>query len=117
VSEPRLHLDADTSRKALYRTLLDLGHDVTRTPNPWMPIDASDEEQLMAATDHGRCLFTYNIRDFLALAHHYPQHGGIILVSQQSLSLTEMIRALNNLLSNTQANDWPGQVRWLRDWL
>jgi hypothetical protein len=41
--KPRLHLDADTSKKALHRALLERGHDVTRTPTEWMPLDATDE--------------------------------------------------------------------------
>ncbi len=113
---PRLHLDADTSKKALWRALLERGHDVTRTPNDWMPLDASDEAQLLGATAQGRCIFTHNLRDFLALAKRYPQHGGIILAAQQSLSLAEIINALDRLLSETSAADWPGQVRWLNDW-
>jgi hypothetical protein len=35
--KPSLHLDADASIKALYQALIDRGHDVTRTPNEWMP--------------------------------------------------------------------------------
>lgn len=57
--EPRLHLDADASKKTLYKALLRLGHDVTRTPTDWMPLDASDEAQLLGVTAQGRCLFTY----------------------------------------------------------
>ncbi|MBR8832658.1 MAG: hypothetical protein DSM106950_01085 [Stigonema ocellatum SAG 48.90 = DSM 106950] len=41
----KLHLDADTSIKALHLALVSKGHDVTRTPNDWMPLDASDETQ------------------------------------------------------------------------
>jgi hypothetical protein len=33
VTKPRLHLDADTSIKALHTALLRRGHDVTRTPS------------------------------------------------------------------------------------
>ena len=44
--EPLLHLDADTSIKALHQALVSRGHDVTRTPMDWMPLDASDEVQL-----------------------------------------------------------------------
>lgn len=58
--ELRLHLDADTSIKALHRALRDRGHDVTRTPTAWMPLDAADETQLLGATAHGRCVFTFN---------------------------------------------------------
>ena len=116
VSRPRLHLDADTSIKALLRTLVERGHDVTRTPNDWIPPDASDEAQLLAATAQGRCIFTFNVRDFVVLAHSYPRHGGIILAAQASWTLAELIVALDRLLSETEAEEWIGQVRWLNDW-
>lgn len=115
--KPRLHLDADTSKKSLHRALLERGHDVTRTPNEWMPLDATDEMQLQGATARRRCLFTYNIRDFMPLASQIPRHGGIILAAQTALSLGQQIHALDRLLSETDAADWPGQVRWLNDWL
>ncbi len=63
-----LHFDADTSQKAIYRVLIEIGHDVTRTPNDWMPFDATDEQQLLGATEQGRAIFTYNIPDFVELA-------------------------------------------------
>ncbi len=47
----KLHLDADTSQKSLHKALLDRRHDVTRTPNDWMPLDASDEVQLKGLTE------------------------------------------------------------------
>jgi hypothetical protein len=117
VSEgPRLHLDADASKRSLQRELLRRGHDVTRTPNEWMPPDASDQDQLLGATAQGRCIFTFNIGDFQALAQRYPQHGGIILASQGRFTLSGLIAALDCLLRETQASHWPGQVRWLNDW-
>lgn len=116
VSKPRLHLDADTSRKALHKALVSYGHDVTRTPNNWMPLDASDEVQLLGATAHKRIIFTFNIRDFIALAKYYPKHKGIILATQSSWSLKGMIPALDRLLSETDSDAWIGQIRWLNDW-
>ena len=77
--EPRLHLDADTSIRSLLQALLGRGHDVTRTPNVWVRQDASDEEQLLGATSQGRCIFTFNIRDFVLLVGTYHHHGGVIL--------------------------------------
>jgi hypothetical protein len=115
LDKPRLHLDADTSRISLLRALIERGHNVTRTPNAWMPFDASDEQQLLGATAHGRCIFTFNIRDFMALAKRYPYHGGIILSTQKPLA--ELLISLDCLLSETQSEDWRGQVRWLNDWL
>lgn len=114
MAKPRLHLDADTSRISLLRALLGRGHNVTRTPNEWIALNATDEQQLLGATAQGRCVFTFNIRDFMALAKRYPHHGGIILSSQKPMP--DLFKSLDCLLSETEAEDWPGQVRWLNDW-
>ena len=111
-----LHLDADTSSKALHNALLERGHDVTRTPTEWMPFDASDEQQLLGATAQGRAVFTYNIRDFIVLGERYPYHAGIILARQKSMRLNELINALDRVLRETDADEWMGQTRWLNDW-
>lgn len=116
MTPPKLHLDADASRKTLLRELMARGHDVTRTPCDWMPLDASDEMQLLTATAHGRVLFTFNVADFIALAGRYPAHAGIILAHQSSWSLASLIRTLDHLLMTTNADEWRGQVRWLNDW-
>lgn len=112
----KLHLDADASSKALHSALVSKGHDVTRTPNDWMPLDASDETQLLRSTAQGRSIFTFNVKDFLVLAQQYPQHGGIILAAQNSWSLSELIAALNRLLLEAESVDWVGQVNWLNRW-
>ena len=112
----RLHLDADVSLRSLHKALLDRGHDVTRTPCAWMAFDASDEQQLLQATARGRCIHTFNIGDFMRLAQTDPAHGGIILTHQREWTLAGLIAALDALLTQTSASDWPGQVRWLNDW-
>ena len=111
-----LHLDADTSSKALCNALLERGHDVTRTPTEWMPLDASDEGQLLGATAQGRAIFTYNIRDFIVLGERYPHHAGIILAHQKSMKINELINTLDLILRETSADEWIGQTRWLNDW-
>lgn len=116
MARPKLHLDADTSIKALQAALTGLGHDVTRTPNEWMPHAASDEAQLLGATAQGRVIFTFNVRDFVALARRYPHHGGIILAAQSSWRLADLAPALDRLLTETDAGDWPGRVEWLNRW-
>ena len=114
--EPCLHLDADASIKALHAALIARGHNVTRTPNEWMALDASDEAQLLGASAQGRCIFTFSVRDFVALSQRFPRHSGIVLAAQVSWSLSSLIAALDRLLSETQAEDWIGQVRWLNQW-
>lgn len=114
--QPALHLDADTSSKALHQALTVRGYDVTRTPNEWMPRDADDMAQLLGATAHGRIIFTYNIRDFTELDQTYTAHGGIVLATQRSWRLPTLIRALERLLVETTAEEWIGQLRWLNQW-
>jgi hypothetical protein len=116
MAEPRLHLDADASNKALQAALLDRGNDVTPTPESWMPLDASDETQLLGATAQGRVIFTFKVRDFIALASRYTRHSGIILAAQSSWTLSALIAALDRALRETEAADWVGRMRWLNDW-
>ena len=112
----RLHLDADTSSRTLQKALAAHAHDVTRTPTVWMPFGANDEKQLLGATAQGRCIFTFNIGDFMRLAQEYPEHGGILLAQQRDWSLAHLIAALDDMLRSTSAADWAGQVRWLNQW-
>ena len=70
----------------------------------------------MGATAQGRAIFTFNVRDFLVLARCYPQHAGIVLAVQKNWTLSGLIAALDCLLSETEAADWVGQVRWLNQW-
>jgi hypothetical protein len=116
MAKPRLHLDADASRKDLHAALISKGHDVTRTPALGLALDASDEFQLLWASAHDRVIFTFNVVDFLQLARRIPEHRGILLASQQSHSLRELIALLDRVLTGTEAEDWVGQVRWLSDW-
>lgn len=115
MGKPRLHLDADTSKKSLLKSLTEMGHDVTRTPNEWMTLDATDLEQLLGATAQGRVIFTFNVRDFMALAQKYPAHAGILLSAQKPLP--ELLPALARMFDATTADEWQGQVRWLNDWM
>lgn len=112
----RLHLDADASRVKLQQAFVKRGHDVTRTPIEWMPLNATDIEQLLGASAQGRCLFTFNVKDFPSIGKRYEVHHGIILAAQNSWTLSSLIVALDRLLSESEDTDWVGQIRWLNQW-
>ena len=116
MADVRLHLDADVSYRSLAKTLRERGHNVSRTPSDWIALDADDATQLREATARGRCIVTFNIGDFVRLSRETPEHGGIILAHQRDWTLSSLIAALDRLLNETAAEDWPGQVRWLNDW-
>lgn len=115
MAKPRLHLDADASIKAVSNALRERCHDVTRTPNDWILSDADDRAQLLGATAQGRILFTFNIRDFQALAKQYSTHHGILLAVQSRWTIRELIESLDLALTQTKDSDWRGVVRWLND--
>jgi len=105
MARPRLHLDADASRKDLFEALTTKGHDVSKTPAPGLPFGASDELQLLWAAAHERVIFTFNIADFLQLIRKMPEHRGILLASQRSFSLAALIDALDCALNETEDTD------------
>jgi hypothetical protein len=53
------------------------------------------------------------VSDSNQLAAIYPAHGGIVLANQRQLSLSALVAALDRLLSETDAADWPGRLRSL----
>jgi hypothetical protein len=116
MTTPKLHLDINASRRDLFQALLSNGLDVTRTPNSDVREDASGEYHLLWATSHQRLLFSFNIKDFVRLAQKHPYNGGIVLASQRSTPVARLIPALNRVLGETKAEEWPGQVRWIQDW-
>lgn len=84
--------------RTLQQVLQERGHDVTRAPTEWMPLDASDEMQLLGATAHGRIIFTFSIGDFMHLARTYPEHHGIIVANQRNWTLSTLIATLDKML-------------------
>jgi predicted RNA methylase len=114
MSKPKLHLDEDASRNALYEALTKNGHDVTRTPNEWIKKKAKDEEQLQKASEHGRSIFSFNKKHFLQIASKPQKHKGVIVSEQKPLSI--ILKALNRFFHQSSAEEMENQVRWLSDW-
>ena len=81
-----------------------------------MPLDASDEQQLLQAAARERCVLTFNIGDFMRLAQTHPAHAGIVLAQQKDWTLSALISALDKLLTQTSAEEWGGKVAWLNQW-
>ena len=89
---------------------------MTRTPADWIAFDADDERQLLASITQNRCLFTFNITDFMRLSVIHPHHRGILFAAQKSWSVSDLIRALDRFLSEADTADVEGRVLWLNGW-
>lgn len=72
------------------------------------------KEQLQKASEHGRSIFTYNVKDFVRIAKESPKHKGVILSHQFPLS--RLLKALNRFFNESSAEEMEDQVRWLSDW-
>jgi len=81
-----------------------------------MPKASSDKEQLLGAMAHDRILFSFNIKDFEALVKVHTEHKGLVLAARSSWTLSALIHALDRLLTETDANEWLGQIRYLNQW-
>jgi hypothetical protein len=76
----------------------------------------SDAAQLACAVDHQRCLFTFNVRDFVILHNQYMEgkkdHWGIIVTKQTPLRPT--LRKLLQLIQGQNPEAMKNQLFFLR---
>ena len=82
----------------------------------WVQKDASDEIQLLSTAAQGRCIFTFNIRDFTVLSRLHLQHRGIVVAAQKSWPLAGLIAALDRFLSESDSSEVEGRLVWLNSW-
>jgi predicted nuclease of predicted toxin-antitoxin system len=77
-----------------------------------------DEEQLEYAARQGRCILTFNIGDFHALATQWAKacktHSGILLTKQVSRQgLGTLLKQVLQFLNTTSADEMHNVVRFL----
>jgi hypothetical protein len=83
-------------------------------------IGSSDEEQLAQATAISCVLYSFNVRDFMALHVSYLQakreHAGIVLAQQQRYVVGEQMRRLLRLAVMKPAEAMASTVEFLSAW-
>jgi predicted nuclease of predicted toxin-antitoxin system len=112
----RLYLDEDF-HPDLADALRQHGHDCRSCVEAGM-LGESDEEQLTYATAEGRCLVSFNVADFVALAQQWAQrgraHAGIIVTQQVGRhGLGHLLQRLLLLLNTTSADEIANVLRFL----
>lgn len=115
----RLYLDEDAQRGGLVRALRLRGVDVL-TANEAGTGELDDAAQLACATEQGRVLYSFNIRDFSALHATYSTegktHAGLILAQQQRHSVGEQMRRLLRLIGTLSAEEMRDRMEFLSAW-
>ncbi len=109
----RLQLDADI-HGGLAQALRKRGIDAVNAAETGR-LEISDEEQLAKAVADGRCLMTFNVKDFVLLHNDYSrtgrEHFGVVVSKQVTLSVA--LRRILALLQTTAAEDVYCQLRFL----
>src|SRR5437588_5738948 len=95
MSRIRLHFDEDATQHALVASLRARRVDVLTALDSGM-VGKSDEEHLRHASNNGRVLYSFNIKDYSLLHEQWTasglEHSGIILAFQQRYSIGEQLR-------------------------
>ncbi|MFY4730811.1 DUF5615 family PIN-like protein [Nitrospira sp. BLG_2] len=111
-----LYLDEDVD-PLLAKVLRDRGFDCVSTKEANNRA-ASDAAQLRFATEQGRVILTFNVGDFVTLAHEWSKtgqpHAGIIV--SDHLPFRELLRRILLLLQRHGQHDLTNTVLWLQDY-
>ncbi len=115
----RLYMDEDTMDQALVQALRARNVDVITALDAGM-IEREDAEHLDYATEQGRVLCSFNVRDFYRLHSDYVAqgklHAGIILMRQQYYLVGEQMRRLLKLMASKSADEMGNWVEFLSAW-
>ncbi len=116
MSKVRLYVDEDAEEAAVVEGLRLRGIDVLTTLEAGRR-SSTDAEQLAFATEHGRAIFTFNVRHFAALHAEWltegNDHCGIAVLPDQRVSIGEKIRRLGRLVGSITAEQMLNRMEYL----
>ena len=115
----RLYLDEDAMDSDLVRALRLRGVDALTALDLGLT-NSTDEEHLNWAVANGRVLYSFNVRDFMALHSEFlaagKKHSGIVLGQQQRFSVGEQMRRLVRLSQMKSAESMRNTIEFLSAW-
>jgi len=83
-------------------------------------VGRSDGEHLHHASNDGRVLYSFNIRDYTMLHEQWiasgREHSGIVLAFQQRYSIGEQLRRLLHILNRRSAVEMVSRLEYLSTW-
>jgi hypothetical protein len=116
----RLYLDEDVMAGGLIPALRTRGVDIISVRDTHLE-GATDQQQLEYTTKQGRVLYSFNVRDYMALHATFLEqgksHAGIVLALQsRRYSVGEQTRRLLRLIAEKSAEEMRDQVVFLSNW-
>lgn len=115
----KIYLDEDAQDGDFVSALLFRKVDILTSGEAGMN-GRKDKEQLEFATAQGRVLFSYNVKDFLALHIRYlrdgKEHAGMVMAKQKQFGIGEQMRRLLHLTSVLAAEEMHSRLEFLSAW-
>jgi predicted RNA methylase len=115
----RLYFDEDAMQTDVVKGPRARGVDVVTAQEAQMR-GRSDEEQLRYATEHGRVIYSFNTRHFMALNTSFMEQGlshtGIVLTARKRWPIGEQLRRLSILIKDVSAEEMVNRVEFLSSW-
>ena len=119
MSRIRLYFDEDVMQQSLVFALRARHVDIV-TALDCMMINRSDEAHLLWATEDGRALYSFNIRDYSSIHQRWlaggRTHAGIVLARQQHYAVGEQLRRLLRLINRVPAETMTSRLEYLSLW-
>jgi hypothetical protein len=110
------YIDEDAMRNAFVSALQDANLDIVTVADVGR-FGLSDADQLAWATEQGRAMYSFNVKDFSRLHTQTltigKSHAGIIVVPRQRYSIGDQLRGLLNLSKSKTAEDLVDQLVFL----
>lgn len=120
MSQLRFYIDEDAMRNAFVAALREAELDIVTVADVDR-LGYSDNDQLAWATEQGRALYSFNVRDFSRLHTKImtvgKSHAGIIVVPRQRYSIGDQLGGLLNLSKSCTAEDLVNQLIFLGNYL
>ena len=120
MSKVCLYLDEDTIKKGLVQALRNAAIDVTTTAEK-NRLGFPDKEQLIYATNQGRVIYTFNVKDFCRLHSIFltenRNHAGIIIGHQQRYPIGQQLRGILRLIATKSAEEMINKLEFLGNYL
>jgi len=120
MSQPRLYLDEDAQCSSLVVALRKANVDVI-TVSEVGRLGYPDDQQLTWATEQGRVLYSFNVKDFSrlhsSLLSEGTIHAGMIVVPRQRYAVGEQLYGLLSVIAAKAAEDMIAQLVYLSNYM
>ncbi|MGF1601452.1 MAG: DUF5615 family PIN-like protein [Thermosynechococcaceae cyanobacterium] len=119
MTQIKLYLDHDVSKKDLVKALRDSGLDIVTTHDVGNEFN-TDPEQLAWATQNNRVIYTGNTGEFCEIHKNWmmrgEQHSGMIIIMRRRYTIGQQLQGVQKLAQQLTAQEMVNCCEFLSAW-